>query len=107
ADRGSRAKRAGVPGAVWCDTLSGREPAQPAVGEWGGSAYALAALDASLGDDWQSLPLVKVGRDLASRANGFLRTLRHLTPDTRFIAVPEPNNPVPLRHYSTERRCPP
>src|SRR5205814_5821863 len=66
---------------------------------------ALAALDASLGDDWQIVPLVKVGRDLASRANGFLRTLRHLTPDTRFIAVPEPNNRVTLRYYSAERRC--
>jgi len=98
-------KRLGVLGSMVWDTIYGRDPAQPAVEEWGGIAYALAALDASLGDDWQIVPLVKVGRDLASRANGFLRTLRHLTPDTRFIAVPEPNNRVTLRYYSTERRC--
>jgi hypothetical protein len=89
---------------VW-DTIYGRDPAQPAVQEWGGISYALAALDATLPDDWQIVPLIKVGRDLAPRANQFLRTLKHLTPDTRFIEVPEPNNRVTLRYESTERRC--
>lgn len=89
---------------VW-DTIHGRDPAQPAVEEWGGISYALSALDAALPDDWQIVPLIKVGRDLAPRANEFLRTLRHLTPDTRFIEVPEPNNRVTLRYESAERRC--
>ena len=89
---------------VW-DTIYGRDPAQPAVQEWGGISYALAALDATLPDDWQIVPLIKVGRDLASQANAFLRTLRRTTHDARFLEVPEPNNRVTLRYESTERRC--
>ena len=89
---------------VW-DTIHGRDPAQAAVQEWGGISYALAALDATLSDDWEIVPLIKVGRDLAPRANQFLRTLRHLAPDARFIEVPEPNNRVTLRYESAERRC--
>lgn len=98
-------KRLGVIGAMVWDTIYGRDPAQPAVEEWGGIAYALAALDAALPSEWQIVPLSKVGRDLAPRANEFLRALRHLTPGTRFIEVPEPNNRVTLRYYSAERRC--
>lgn len=89
---------------VW-DTIHDRDPAQGAVEEWGGIAYALAALDAVLADDWQIVPLIKVGRDLAAKANGFLRGLRRTAPGARFIEVPEPNNRVTLRYYSTERRC--
>lgn len=89
---------------VW-DTIHGREPTQGVIEEWGGIAYSLAALDASLGDDWRIVPLIKVGRDLASRAESFLRTLGHLTPGTRFIEVPQPNNRVTLRYVSAERRC--
>jgi len=89
---------------VW-DTIHGRDPVQAAVEEWGGISYALAALDATLSDDWTIVPLIKVGRDLAPRANQFLRTLRHLTPDTRFIEVPQPNNRVTLRYESADRRC--
>ena len=53
---------------VW-DTIHGRDPAQPAVEEWGGISYALSALDAALSDDWEIVPLIKVGRDLAANAN--------------------------------------
>ncbi len=95
----------GVVGSMVWDTIHGRDPIQAAVQEWGGISYALAALDATLPDDWQIVPLIKVGRDLAPRANLFLRTLRHLTPDTRFIEVPDPNNRVTLRYESAERRC--
>lgn len=89
---------------VW-DTIHGRDPAQAAVQEWGGISYALAALDATLPDEWQIVPLIKVGRDLASKANQFLRTLRRTTHDARFMEVPEPNNRVTLRYESAERRC--
>ena len=89
---------------VW-DTIHGRDPAQPAVEEWGGISYALSALDATLSDDWEIVPLIKVGRDLAANANRFLRTLRRTTHDARFIEVPEPNNRVTLRYESAERRC--
>jgi sugar/nucleoside kinase (ribokinase family) len=89
---------------VW-DTIYGRDPAQPAVQEWGGISYALSALDAALPDDWQIVPLIKVGRDLAPRANEFLRTLRHTSHGARFVEVSEANNRVTLRYESAERRC--
>lgn len=89
---------------VW-DTIHGRDPAQPAVEEWGGISYALSALDATLADDWEIVPLIKVGRDLAAKANEFLRTLQHVPRSTRFVEVPEPNNRVTLRYESAERRC--
>ena len=97
-------KRLGVVGSMVWDTIHGREPAQGVVEEWGGIAYSLAALDASLGDDWRIVPIIKVGRDLAARADAFLHTLGHLTPDTRFITVPQPNNRVTLHYVSDERR---
>ena len=98
-------KRLGVIGSMVWDTIHGRDPAQPAIEEWGGISYSLAALDATLGDDWRIVPLIKVGQDLAPRANSFLKTLRHVAPDTRFIEVPVPNNRVTLRYYQLERRC--
>ncbi len=54
----------------------------------GALAYALGALDAALPDDWEIVPLLKVGEDLAGRARDFLRTLRHLAPEAAAIAVP-------------------
>jgi len=89
---------------VW-DTIHGRDPAQPAVQEWGGISYALSALDATLPEDWEIVPLIKVGRDLAQEANRFLHTFRRTTHDARFIEVPEPNNRVTLRYESADRRC--
>ena len=89
---------------VW-DTIYGRDPAQPAVEEWGGIAYALAALDAALDDGWEIVPLIKVGRDLAAPAERFLRSLHHLAPGARFVLVPEANNRVTLRYETRERRC--
>lgn len=89
---------------VW-DTIYGRDPAQPAVQEWGGISYALSAIDATLADDWEIVPLIKVGRDLAAKANEFLRTLRHTPHAARFVEVPEPNNRVTLRYESADRRC--
>ena len=89
---------------VW-DTIHGRDPAQPAVEEWGGISYALSALDATLPEDWEIVPLIKVGRDLAPNANEFLRTLRRTPHAARFVEVPEANNRVTLRYESAERRC--
>ncbi len=98
-------KRLGVIGSMVWDTIFGRDPAQPAVEEWGGISYSLAALDATLGDDWQIVPLIKVGRDLAPRAAVFLGTLQHVAPGARFVEVPASNNRVTLRYYQRERRC--
>jgi len=89
---------------IW-DTIRGRDGADRQVEEWGGIGYALAALDASLGDDWTIVPLIKVGRDLAPRAHGFLRDLRHVDPEARFVEVPDPNPRVVLRYVDDARRC--
>jgi len=98
-------KQVGVVGSMVWDTIYGRDPAQPAVQEWGGISYALAAFDAALADDWQIVPLVKVGRDLAREAGQFLTGLRHVAAGARFIEVPEANNRVTLRYESADRRC--
>jgi len=89
---------------VW-DTIHGRGDSQGAVEEWGGIAYALAALEASLPSDWEMVPLIKVGRDLAPKANTFLRSLTRRSAAARFIEVPEPNNRVTLRYTTDLRRA--
>lgn len=98
-------KRLGVIGTMVWDTIHGRDARAAPVEEWGGIAYALAALAARLPPGWQILPLIKVGRDLVERANAFLQALPHVAPGSRFIEVPEPNNRVTLRYDAAERRC--
>lgn len=98
-------KRLGVVGTMVWDTIEGRDPAQPAVQEWGGIAYGLGGLDAALGEAWEIVPLIKVGRDLAPQAAAFLRSVHHAAPAARFIEVAEPNNRVTLHYMSAERRC--
>jgi hypothetical protein len=87
---------------VW-DTIY-REPSAPPVEEWGGIAYALAGFDATLAAEWELVPLIKVGRDLAPRAHEHLRTLRRPARDARFVEVDAPNNRVVLHYQSAERR---
>jgi hypothetical protein len=100
-----RRQRLGVISTFVWDTIYGRDPRSLPVDEWGGIAYALAALDASLPDDWELVPLVKVGEDLAPRAREFMATLGHLAPDAALIEVPYPNARVELRYESSERRA--
>lgn len=97
--------KVGVIGSLVWDEIHGRDPGRAAIEEWGGIAYALAGLDAALGDGWEIVPLVKVGRDLARPAEEFLRTLRQVPRTARFMEVPVPNNRVVLRYQSMERRC--
>jgi hypothetical protein len=97
--------RLGVIGALVWDEIHGRDPLAPPVEEWGGIAYALSGLDAALPPDWEIVPLIKVGRDLAAPAAEFLRGLRRLTPGGRCVEVPVPNNRVVLRYSTGERRC--
>jgi hypothetical protein len=100
----TRRRRVGVIGTFVWDEIHGRDPAQAPVQEWGGITYALAALDAALSDEWEIVPLIKVGSDLAPRAREFLATLRHVAPDAAPIEVPYANNRVVLRYQSSERR---
>jgi hypothetical protein len=99
-----RRKRIGVIGTFVWDVIHGRDPRDAPVEEWGGVTYTLGALDAALPDEWEIVPLAKVGDDLASRAQEFLRTLRHLAPDGHAIGVPYPSHRVELRYVSAERR---
>lgn len=97
--------RVGVLGSLVWDQIHGRNPLEPPVEEWGGIAYALAAADAALDPDWELVPLIKVGRDLASRAGEFIGGLTHVAPTARCVEVPVANNRVTLRYQSAARRC--
>jgi hypothetical protein len=94
----------GILGSLVWDQIYGRDPLAEPVEEWGGIAYALASLDASVAPGWEIVPLIKVGQDLAGKAREFLGGLRHVTPGGRCVEVPAPNNRVILHYYSTERR---
>ncbi len=97
-------KRLGVIGTMVWDRIYGRSVTPGPVEEWGGIAYALAAFEASLPDDWELVPLIKVGRDMAGEAIAFLRSLSRVPSHTRFVEVPQPNNRVVLHYSSLERR---
>ncbi len=99
-----RRKRLGVIGSFVWDVIHGRDARDTPVEEWGGITYALGALDAALPHDWEMVPLIRVGDDLAARATTWLTSLRHLAADAAPIAVPYPNNRVELRYISDERR---
>ena len=97
--------RIGIVGSLVWDQIHGRDPLSPPVEEWGGIAYALGALDASLAPEWEIVPLIKVGRDLSGQAQQFLRGLSRLAPGARCVEVTAPNNRVVLHYQSAERRC--
>jgi hypothetical protein len=97
--------RLGVIGSLVWDEIHGRDPLAAPVEEWGGIAYALAALDAALPPEWEVVPLIKVGRDLAPQAAEFMATLRRLVPGGRCIEVPVANNRVVLHYETGARRC--
>ncbi len=101
---GGRLKKLGVLGTMIWDTILGRDPAAAPFEEWGGISYALAALDAALPADWQVVPIVKVGRDLAERAHVFLSGLGTAA-GARFVEVPATNPRVRLNYRDRERRC--
>ena len=96
--------KVGILGSLVWDQIYGRDPLAEPVEEWGGVAYALASLDASVAPGWEIVPLIKVGQDLAGKAHEFLGGLRNVTPGGRCVEVPAPNNRVVLHYYSTERR---
>jgi hypothetical protein len=96
--------RLGVIGTFVWDVIHGRGALETPVEEWGGITYSLAALDAALPSDWEIVPVMKIGNDLAPRAREYLATLRRLAPDAALVEVPYPSNRVELRYHDAERR---
>jgi sugar/nucleoside kinase (ribokinase family) len=99
-----RRRRVGALGTMVWDTIHARDVRTHPVQEWGGMAYALAALDAALPADWEVVPIVRVGHDLAEPALRHLHTLSRTDLDTGVRVVPEPNNRVELRYRDGDRR---
>lgn len=97
-------RRLGVIGTLVWDRIVDRDGRSEPTEEWGGIGYALAALTASLPEDWSVMPILKVGRDLSEGGRHFLRELPRLD-DAGVVVVPEPNNRVELRYESDARRC--
>ena len=95
-------RRLGVIGTFVWDVIY-RAHAAP-VEEWGGITYSLAGLDAALPPDWEIVPLMKIGSDLADRGRRHLATLERIAHDAALVEVPYPNNRVELRYFSDERR---
>jgi hypothetical protein len=101
----AKKRRVGVMGSFVWDVIHGRDPRDAPVEEWGGITYALGALDAALPADWEFVPILKVGSDLAQSAREFVAALDRAAPDAAPIEVPQQNNRVALHYLSDERRC--
>ncbi len=96
--------RLGVVGTLVWDTISYREGRPEPVEEWGGVAYALSAFEATLPDNWEIVPIVKVGSDLSESAWRFLRSFPRIDVETGIRVVPQPNNRVELVYTGPGRR---
>ena len=98
-------RRVGVIGSFVWDVIHGRDPHDSPVEEWGGITYALGALDAALPDDWDIVPLVKVGFDLVDRRAALCgsSTRSPLTP--RRLKCLITTIACRLHYQSAERRC--
>ena len=97
-------KRLGVVGTLVWDTIKYRDGRLEQMEEWGGVAYALSAFEAALPDDWQIVPIVKLGSDLSESAWRFLRSFPRFDVETGIRVVPQPNNRVELVYTGPERR---
>lgn len=100
----SAKRRLGVIGTFVWDVIYGRDARTVPIEEWGGISYALAGLDAALPDEWEIVPLIKVGSDLGARAQAFFRSLRRAAPDAALVEVAAPNQRVELRYHTEDRR---
>ncbi len=67
-------------------------------------AYALAAAAVALPEDWEVVPVVKLGEDLAESALRFMRAIPRIDCEAGVRVVPAPNNRVELRYGTGGRR---
>jgi len=98
-----RSHKLGVIGTLVWDRICGLDAAE-AVEDWGGLAYALAALEATLDPGWGVVPIVKVGRDLADEAMEFVDSLDCVVDTGAIRPVAEDNNRVELAYSGPSRR---
>ena len=96
--------RLGIVGTMVWDRIFARDQRRVPVEEWGGITYALSAAEAASEENWQLVPIMKVGADLQDKAFAFLRTLPKIQPTNAVHIVPQPNNRVELRYTDSERR---
>ena len=100
----SREHRAlGVVGTLVWDTILHRDGRAEPLAEWGGIGYALEALSATLPENWEILPLVKVGQDLSEEAYRFLHGLPRVRIEPGVRSVPQANNRVEMRYAGQVR----
>ncbi|MDH3734612.1 MAG: carbohydrate kinase family protein [Gemmatimonadota bacterium] len=98
--------RLGVVGTMVWDTIHASDGGEVApVAGWGGIAYALAAAEAALPEDWTILPIIKVGADLREPVDRFLDSLGRVESLDGVLTVPEANNRVELFYHTAGRRC--
>ena len=97
-------KRLGVVGTLVWDMITHRDGQPGQLEEWGGVAYALSAFEAALSEDWEIVPIIKVGSDLSESAWRFLRSFPRMDVETGIRVVPEPNNQVELVYSGPDRR---
>jgi len=99
-----RSRVLGAVGTLVWDTIHRHDEVRGPTAEWGGIGYALESLTVGLPDDWELLPIVKVGRDLAEPAFRFLASLPRVRRDHGVKVVPEPNNRVELHYRGSVRQ---
>ena len=104
---GDAPKRLGVLGTLVRDAIrfpSGVSVDEPPARTWGGIAYALAAFEDELPVGWTVVPLVKIGRDVASRAMALLSSFTSVGDLRHARLVAEANNRVELAYRTQSQR---
>ena len=96
--------RLGVVGTLVWDTIVPHGEGEAQFTGWGGIAYSLEALEATLPSTWEMFPIVKVGRDLYGEARAMLAGFESVCSLEGLTPVPEPNNRVELRYTDAKRR---
>lgn len=102
-DSSGPVRRIGVLGTLVWDTICGI-PGQQDLQDWGGIAYSLAALEGTLPESWEVVPLLKVGDDLAKPALAYLEGFTRVNVTAGVDIVAEPNNRVTLRYSADGER---
>lgn len=98
-----RGRRLGVLGTLVWDTIVGPD-AGAVLEDWGGLAYALGALEATLDPAWDVVPLVKVGKDMEGGATAFFAGLESVSDTSGVLFSDGENNRVALRYTGPSKR---